>query len=125
MKPVVGMPFDTLEEVEEFYKTYAHQADFAVRVGPQIKVLDRVENKRFYCTRQCFMSKKKSIVPSIQGKQRKPKIQLETRCGCNAHIYVKLGSENKYYITSLVEQHNHGLVSSDKTSFLSSNCSIS
>jgi hypothetical protein len=34
MKPVVGMPFDTLEEVEEFYKTYAHQADFAVRVGP-------------------------------------------------------------------------------------------
>jgi hypothetical protein len=36
-----------------------------------------------------------------------------------------LGPENKYYITSLVEQHNHGLVSPDKTSFLSSNRSIS
>jgi hypothetical protein len=45
------------------------------------------------------MSKKKSIVvPSVQGKQRKPKIQSETRCGCNVHIYVKFGSENKYYM---------------------------
>jgi hypothetical protein len=34
------------------------------------------------------MSKKKSSVPSIQGKQRKPKIQSEKRCGCNAHIYM-------------------------------------
>jgi hypothetical protein len=88
MKSVVGMTFDTLEEVEEFYKTYAHEANFAICIGPQIKVLDRVEKKRFYCTRQGFMSKKKSIVPSVQGKQRKPKIQSETRCGCNAHIYI-------------------------------------
>jgi hypothetical protein len=56
------MTFNTLEEVEEFYKTYAHQAGFAVSIGPQIKLLDRVENKRFYCTRQGFRSKKKSIV---------------------------------------------------------------
>jgi hypothetical protein len=54
------MTFNTLEEVEEFYKTYAHQAGFAVSIGPQIKLL--VENKRFYCTRQGFRSKKKSIV---------------------------------------------------------------
>jgi hypothetical protein len=65
MKPVVGMAFDTLVEVEEFYKTYAHQAGFAVHIGPQIKVLDQVENMRFYCMRQGFMSKKKSSVPSI------------------------------------------------------------
>jgi hypothetical protein len=38
---------------------------------------------------------------------------------------VKLGPGNKYYITSMVEQHNHGHVSPDKTSFLSSNRSIS
>jgi hypothetical protein len=41
------MTFDSLEAVLEFYKTYAHEADFAVRIGPQSKVLDRVENKRF------------------------------------------------------------------------------
>jgi hypothetical protein len=123
LKPVVGMAFDSLEAVEEFYKTYAHEVEFVVRIGPEMKVLDRIENKRFYCTRQGFMRKKSNILPS--EKLRKPKMQSETRCGCNAHIYVKLGPENKYYITSMVEQHNHGLVSLDKTSFLSSKRSIS
>jgi hypothetical protein len=32
MKLVVGMTFDTLEAVEEFYKTYAHKADFVVHL---------------------------------------------------------------------------------------------
>jgi hypothetical protein len=58
MEPVVGITFDTLEAVEEFYKAYAHEASFAVHIGPQIKVLDQVENKRFYSTRQDFMRKK-------------------------------------------------------------------
>ena len=57
------MSFDSLAAVEEFYKTYAHEAGFAVRIGPQIKVLDRVENKRFYCTRQGFMRKKVTLLP--------------------------------------------------------------
>jgi hypothetical protein len=74
--------------------------------------------------RQGFMRKKKSnIAPA--GKKRKPKMQSQTRCGCNAHIYVRLGTENKYYIASVVEQYNHGLVSPSKTCFLSSNRSIS
>jgi hypothetical protein len=117
------MTFDSLEAVLEFYKTYAHEDGFAVRIGPQSKVLDRVENKRFYCARQGFMKKKSNIVPS--RKQGKPKMQSETRCGCNAHIYVKLGLDDKYYITSMVEQHKHDLVSPDKIPFLSSNRSIS
>jgi hypothetical protein len=68
------------------------------------------------------MKKKSNTVTS--RKQRKPKMQSETRCGCNAHIYVKLGPDDKYYITSMVEQHNHGLASPHKIPFLSSNCSI-
>jgi hypothetical protein len=99
------MAFDSLEVVLEFYKIYAHEASFAIRIGPQSKVLDRVENKRFYCARQGFMKKKSNIVPS--RKQRKLKTQSETRCGYNAHIYVKLGPDGKYYITSMVEQHNY------------------
>jgi hypothetical protein len=77
-KPTVGMSFDSLEAVENFYKTYAHEGGFAVRIGAQIKVLDVVENKRFLCSRQGF-SKKKSdqgvvskIVPG--GNQKKPKV---------------------------------------------------
>jgi hypothetical protein len=31
---------------------------------------------------------------------------------------VKLGSDKRYHIASMVEQHNHGLVSPDKVPFL-------
>jgi hypothetical protein len=39
------MSFDTLDEVEEFYKTYAHESGFSVRIGAQAKKSDVVENK--------------------------------------------------------------------------------
>jgi hypothetical protein len=123
------MSFDSLEAVEKFYKTYAHEGGFAVRIGAQTKVLDIVENKRFVCTRQGFSKKKRAegvvapkVVPS--GKPKKPKVRSETRCGCNAQIYVKLDVDKRYYIASMVEQHNHGLVSPDKIPFLRSNRSI-
>jgi hypothetical protein len=64
LKPTVGMSFDSLEAVEEFYKTYAHESGFAVRIGAQTKVLDVIENKRFLCSRQGF-SKKKMVTVSL------------------------------------------------------------
>ena len=45
------------------------------------------------------------------GKKRKTHNVMETRCGCEAHIFVKLGFDKKYKIASMVEHHNHGLVS--------------
>ena len=103
------MSFDTLDEMEEFYKTYAHQCGFSVRIGAQGKVHDVVENKRFVCSREGFT--KRCAEP------KKPKKHSETRCGCNARIYVKRGQDNRYYISSKVEEHNHGLVSPDKIPF--------
>jgi hypothetical protein len=44
-------------------------------------------------------------------KKRETHNVIETRCGCEAHIYVKLGSDKKYRIASMVECHNHGRVS--------------
>jgi hypothetical protein len=38
----------------------------------------------------------------------------ETRCGCDARIFVKRTSDNKYIIASFVEHHNHGLVTPSK-----------
>ena len=54
-----------------------------------------------------FLEKKsfKAIV-APSGKSKMPKKRSETRCGCNAHIYVKLVQNNRYYISSMVEQHN-------------------
>jgi hypothetical protein len=39
MKPVVGMKFDSLQAVGEFYKAYAHEVGFSVRIGAQGKVI--------------------------------------------------------------------------------------
>jgi hypothetical protein len=125
LKPVIGMIFDSLEAVEVFYKTYAHKGGFSVRVGAQSKVLDVIENKRFHCSRQGWSKNRLSGIVAPSQNPKKPKKCSETRCGCNAHIYVKLGSDSKYYIASMVEEHNHGLVSLNKISFLRSNRSIS
>jgi hypothetical protein len=35
MKPAVGMSFDSIHDVEEFYKEYAHEGGFSVRIGSQ------------------------------------------------------------------------------------------
>uniref|UniRef100_A0ACD5ZQL2 Uncharacterized protein n=1 Tax=Avena sativa TaxID=4498 RepID=A0ACD5ZQL2_AVESA len=59
LKPVVGMIFDDVDSVEEFYKSYAHGAGFGVQVGQQKKRVDDVVIwKRFLCDRQGFKSKK-------------------------------------------------------------------
>jgi hypothetical protein len=123
LKPVVGMKFDCIHVVEEFYKAYAHEVGFLVRIGAQGKVIDVVENKRFLCSRQGFS--KNRLTGTISPILKKPKKCAETRCECNAHIYIKLGSNNRYYIASMVEEHNHGLVSPNKIHFLRSNRSIS
>lgn len=124
LKPVVGMIFDSLHAVEDFYKTYAHAIGFSVRVGAQSKVLDVIQNKRFLCSRQGLAKKHLRGIFAPSENSKKPKKCSETRCGCNAHIYVKLGTDSRYYIASMVEEHNHGLVSPNKIPFLRSNRSI-
>jgi zinc finger SWIM domain-containing protein 3 len=103
IKAVVGMSFDSIKFVEEFYKSYAHEVGFSVRIGSQKLMIDEVMSKKFLCSRQGF---KKTNVPPT-GKQ---KIQTETICGCDAHVFVKLSMDKRYYIASIVEEHNHILV---------------
>lgn len=58
LKPKVGMIFEGLEAVEEFYKSYAHHVGFGVRVGQQKKLENQlVRTKRFMCNREGFKSK--------------------------------------------------------------------
>ena len=42
LKPKVGMTFEGLEAVEKFYKYYAHESGFGVRVGQQKKLDNEV-----------------------------------------------------------------------------------
>jgi hypothetical protein len=46
IKPAVGMSFDSIEDVEELYKEYAHLGGFAIRIGSQNLNLDgQIVNK--------------------------------------------------------------------------------
>jgi hypothetical protein len=94
LKPVVGIPFDSLDIVEECYKTYAHVASFAVRIGAQAKVLDVVVSKRFFCMRQGFMRKKKSKIAPAGKKEKKTKDAIRDQDVDVMHIYIcEIGSE--------------------------------
>jgi hypothetical protein len=50
---------------------------------------------------------------------------MEIKCSCPSHIFVKLGSDKRYQIDSMVEEHSHGLVSPDKRHLLRSNRKVS
>jgi zinc finger SWIM domain-containing protein 3 len=77
-----------------------------------------IVNKRFLCSKNGFKEE-------TNDASNKRKSQVDTRCGCDAHIYVKLGTDKKYYIYSMFEQHNHILCSPNKAPFLQSNRSVS
>jgi zinc finger SWIM domain-containing protein 3 len=124
-KPIVGMTFDTLTDVENFYKDYAHKAGFSVRVGQHKKQNEEIFYKRFFCSREGYRKEKVHNVSDQSGKKRKTSDVVETRCGCEAHIVVKLGSDKKYRILSMFEEHNHGFVSPDKRHLLRSNRRVS
>ena len=120
-KPVIGMTFDSIEDVQKFYKDYARDAGFSIRIGQQRKGNEEITAKYFYCSREGYRKERKTEIVDQAGKKRKSHSVLETRCGCGAHIYVKLGSDKKYQIASMVEHHNHGLVSPNKRHLLRSN----
>nr|XP_040253671.1 protein FAR1-RELATED SEQUENCE 5-like [Aegilops tauschii subsp. strangulata] len=74
------------------------------------------------CNREGFKSKD---IKEINDPLRKRRKQTDTRCGCDAHIFVKLCGENTYKIDSWIEHHVHGLVSPDKRHLIRSNRRVS
>jgi hypothetical protein len=58
MKPTVGMSFDSIHDVEEFYKEYAHKGGFSVLIGSQNMLFGEIVNKRFLCSKNDFKKKK-------------------------------------------------------------------
>jgi hypothetical protein len=119
MKPKVGMLFEEISSAEKFYKQYAHHVGFSVRRGQQLIVKEVLQWKRFKCAREGYRSTKGTVSASPHKKKRKV-IKL-TRCGCDAQMYVKRDCDGKYKIVSVIEQHNHELVSPSKQHLIRSN----
>jgi len=66
-KPVVGMMFDTLTDVEKFYKSYAHEAGFSIRVGQHKKQNDEILFKRYCCSREGYRKENVTNVSDDSG----------------------------------------------------------
>nr|XP_020162660.3 protein FAR1-RELATED SEQUENCE 5-like [Aegilops tauschii subsp. strangulata] len=72
LKPKVGMTFQGLEAVEKFYKAYAHNAGFGVRIGQQKKIENKVvRTKRFMCNREGFKSKDSKEIDNPSKKKHR------------------------------------------------------
>ena len=63
MKPKIGMTFEGLEAVEEFYKSYAHHVGFGVRVGQQKKT----EAQLLFGLNGLCESKSPTLVQDVQA----------------------------------------------------------
>ncbi|TVU04568.1 hypothetical protein EJB05_47684, partial [Eragrostis curvula] len=112
LQPAVGMEFDDVLSAEKFYKDYAHEAGFSVRIGQHTMVDGVVMWKRFYCSREGFRdeSKKKVEAPSkmVCKQQKKRKyVQKFTRVGCEAMMAIKRTTENKFRIEIFQLVHNY------------------
>jgi hypothetical protein len=64
MKHAIGMSFDSIHDVEEFYKEYAHEGGFSVRIGSQNMLFGEIANKRFLCSKNGFKKKEETNDPS-------------------------------------------------------------
>jgi hypothetical protein len=104
-----------------FTETMHEMLDFQFVLGSEKKEIDEIVAKYFYCSREGYRKENGTQVDDQSIKKRKTHNVMESRCGCEAHIYVKLGSDKKYRITSMVEYHNHGLVSPNKRHLLRCN----
>jgi len=65
------MIFDTLKDVEEFYKSYAHEVGFSVRVGQHKKGNEEILFKRYYCSREGY--RKKTVINVSDESEKKKK----------------------------------------------------
>lgn len=78
LKPMVGMIFDKLTDVEKFYKSYAHEAGFSVRVGQHKKQNEEILFKRYYCSREGYIKERVKDISDESGKKKK-----DTKCDGN------------------------------------------
>ncbi|XP_073287105.1 protein FAR1-RELATED SEQUENCE 7-like [Primulina huaijiensis] len=89
MEPSVGLEFDSAEEAQEFYSTYATRAGFKIRIGQlyRSRVDGSVISRRYVCSKEGF--------------------QTITRTGCSAFIRVQKVESGKWALANIKKEHNH------------------
>ena len=118
--PAVGMKFDSLDLVYNFYNRYAFLAGFGIRLHSSFwgKNKKEILRKEFVCCKQGAYRKDE---PRERNRQRGI-----SRCNCTAKIVVvKTHGSKKYTISLFAEGHNHKMTPSGRMHLLRSHRRIS
>jgi hypothetical protein len=67
------MIFDSLADVKRFYKSYAHENGFGVRVGQHKKGNEEILFKQYYCAREEYRRESVKDVTVESGKKEDTK----------------------------------------------------
>ncbi|XP_004292126.1 PREDICTED: protein FAR1-RELATED SEQUENCE 5-like [Fragaria vesca subsp. vesca] len=99
--PIKNQEFQTLQDVETFYKSYAKEARFNVKSSVTEKKNGVIVRKEYVCS--------KEGTSKVTGKKRN---RNQTRENCKARIaVVRRAKIGKYVVTIFVEDHSHPLTS--------------
>ncbi|CAL2257220.1 unnamed protein product [Prunus armeniaca] len=118
--PAVGMKFDSLDLVYNFYNRYAFLAGFGIRLHSSFwgKNKKEILRKEFVCCKQ-------GAYQNDETRERKRQRGI-SRCNCKAKIVVvKTHGSKKYTISLFAEGHNHKMTPSGRMHLLRSHRRIS
>ncbi|CAL5427921.1 unnamed protein product [Camellia sinensis] len=99
--PKVGMLFDSIDELVEFYKLYGKAKGFGVSIRTSKKGTD---GKVRYVTVACCHTRKQRIRSSNPLKLKK-----QSKIDCKAKLSVVLCPDEKWMLNSMILDHNHEL----------------
>ncbi|PWA93344.1 hypothetical protein CTI12_AA071970 [Artemisia annua] len=99
-EPKIGMTFDTIEELTNFYAMYGKKMGFGVFKRSSQKSLNDEETK--YVTVACNRAQKST---SKSKNTLNPRLITKTNCG--ARVCVVLGADKKWHVSKVNLEHNH------------------
>ncbi|KAK2654384.1 hypothetical protein Ddye_014240 [Dipteronia dyeriana] len=113
VKLEVGMVFNLVEELFEYYKMYGNEIGFQIIKRSSTKNDDGELKFVSYSCARCGISKSNSMNAC--------KLQPTTKTGCKARLGASICPDGKWRITSITFEHNHELHTPGKVQYFKSN----
>ncbi|OAY75705.1 Protein FAR1-RELATED SEQUENCE 5, partial [Ananas comosus] len=131
-EPFFGQIFSNAEKAKDFYNIYAFKTGFSIRKQSHYKAkkLEGMVTTLVYTCSKEGQSKRQTNemgnnVASSQTNRTPQKEFPFRRCGCKAHLRLKMVEGGKWMVMSFNKEHNHDLiVSPSKARFFRSHRSI-
>ena len=102
-KPFAGQIFATVQEAEDFYKSYAQKEGFSVRLGKIAKDGEgHIKKREFYCHRRGVTPKK----IFKENESNRPSTRTDCKALLRVSVQKKEGTEN-WAVRDFANDHNH------------------